>query len=120
MSEQHPALRFGTPLAADPSLEALLPEAVAQLARDFAGAGCEAGFDATAFANVFDFRNAVAARLSHPVVSTLLSQLLYRVDVPEKYIKSTLAQAVSPETALAELLIIRALQKVWLRRNYGK
>lgn len=120
MSELHPALRFGTPLASDLILEALLPDAVTQLARDFAGAGCDAGFDALSFASVFDFRDAVAARLSHPTVSPHLPQLLYRVDVPEKFIKSARAQAVSPETALAELMIIRTLQKVWLRRNYGK
>ncbi|MCA6365129.1 MAG: hypothetical protein IM638_19010 [Bacteroidetes bacterium] len=120
MSELHPALQFGAPLAADPLLEALLPDAVAQLARDFAGAGCEAGFEGVHFINVFDFRDAVAARLGHPSVSPHLQQLLYRVDVPEKNIKSALAKAVSPEAVLAELMIIRALQKVWLRCNYGK
>jgi hypothetical protein len=120
MSEQQPVFRFDLPLVVDPVLEALLPDAIAQLARDFASAGCEADFDQIPLSDVFAWRSAVATRLSHPAVSTHLSQLLYRVDVPEKFIKSALAKAVSPEMALAELMIIRALQKVWLRRNYGK
>jgi hypothetical protein len=120
MGMEKSVLRFDLPLASQPELEALLPDAVQQLVRDFAGAGCEAGFENQQFNNVFDFRAAVAARLSHASVSPNLAQLLYRVDVPEKFIKKALSHSASPETALAECMIIRALQKVWLRRNYGK
>ncbi|MCU0435955.1 MAG: hypothetical protein MUC87_21030 [Bacteroidia bacterium] len=120
MSDDRFPLRVGGPLESSALVEHLLPAAIAQLVRDFESAGCEAGFGQQQFSGIFEFRDVLAARLQHPAVSSHVPQVLYRVDVPEKYIKAALASALLPETALAELMIIRALQKVWLRQNYGK
>ncbi|MGL5888698.1 MAG: hypothetical protein ACRC3B_02365 [Bacteroidia bacterium] len=111
-------LNFGRPISEEPQLAALLPEAVQQLARDFETAGIQQQLSTQHLPDIFAFRNAVEAELLRPQTAALLPQLLYRVDVPEKYSSAALAAGTAPQQALAELLVIRALQKVWLRKNY--
>jgi hypothetical protein len=111
-------LHFGKPITAEPQLAALLSEAVTQLARDFDTAGIEQQFGAEQFSDVFAFRDAVEAELLRPQTAAQLPQLLYRADVPEKYASAAFGTDAAPHRVVAELLVIRALQKVWFRKNY--
>jgi hypothetical protein len=111
-------LHFGKPITEAPQLAALLPEAIQQLARDFDTAGIGQQFGTANFADVFAFRDAVETELLRPQTAALLPQLLYRADVPEKYASAAFGCENTPQRAVAELLVIRALQKVWFRKNY--
>lgn len=66
-------------------------------------------------------------RLLKPAVEALylnrnekFRQLLYRVDLPEHLIKKAGQQYPKKKNTelLTELLILRELQKVWIRKNY--
>lgn len=111
-------LHLGKPITEEPQLAALLPEAVTQLARDFDTAGIEQQFAAAQFSDVFAFRDAVEAELLRPQTAAQLPQLLYRADVPEQYASAAFGAETAPHRTVAELLVIRALQKVWFRKNF--
>lgn len=116
-------LRRHEPLRHTDELTELLPDAAVQLDKDCAAAGVNTQFGGRIIGDVFDLRDALAAvliSLGGPG-SERVYRLLYRADVPEAQVTQALAQRPEQpfETLLAELLVIRALQKVWFRKHYS-
>jgi hypothetical protein len=100
----------------------LLPEAVALLENDFLTSGIELKISGKIFGDVFDLRELLAKELAKTggPASEQFYRLLYRVDIPETKIKALLNEEVGEpfEIRVAELLIVRALQKAFFRRKY--
>jgi hypothetical protein len=100
----------------------LLPDAVALLENDFLTSGIELNISGKIFGDVFDLRELLAkaiAKTGGPA-SEQFYRLLYRVDIPETKIKALLQEEVGEpfELRVAELLIVRALQKAFYRKKY--
>ena len=96
----------------------LLPDTLAQLAKDMRSNGLEPSWGADTPIE------AVLPRLEADIISFSqresgrFSSLLYTVDVPEERIRAA-CSAAEPYRAMAELLLMRCLQKVVLRRRFS-
>lgn len=114
--------RAPTSLHERDAVNALLPQAVRILQNDFILSNIEC--DLSDFTgDVFALRERLI-----PIVATTngpgseaFYRLLYRVDIPEKNIAELLREeSDQPIMArISELLIIRALQKAWMRAMFG-
>lgn len=105
------------------SVELLLPDAIALLEKDFATAGIDVQLSGKIIGDVFDLRDRIAElvkKTGGPGAETFYS-LLYRADVPESKVREALNSAPSLpiETVIAELLIIRALQRAFFRKKFS-
>lgn len=100
----------------------LLPDAIQLLENDFNTSGIDAEFAGKIFGDVFDLRELIAQLITKTggPSSEKFYRLLYRVDIPEAKIKSLLNSTgdLPFELKVAELMIIRALQKAYFRRKY--
>ncbi len=100
----------------------LLPDAIVQLEKDFVTSGMDVQLAGQITGDVFDLRDRVALLVAETggPGSEKFYRLLYRADVPESRIRGVLASSPGEpvELKVAELLIIRALQKAFYRRQY--
>ncbi|HET6990961.1 MAG TPA: hypothetical protein VFJ43_06535 [Bacteroidia bacterium] len=106
---------------------ALLPDAVMLLENDFLTSGLELKLQGKIspkgqVGDVFDLREIVSKQVQKTggPGSEQFYRLLYRADIPEIKITELLNEEVKEpfEIRVAELLIIRALQKAFFRRKY--
>lgn len=101
----------------------LLPDAVKLLENDFLTSGIELNISGKIFGDVFDLRELLAKAITKTggPASEQFYRLLYRVDIPETKIKALLEEGPSEpfEIRVAELLIVRALQKAYYRKKYS-
>ncbi|HLG02638.1 MAG TPA: hypothetical protein VI731_03525 [Bacteroidia bacterium] len=101
----------------------LLPDAIRLLEKDFQTAGIDISFSSNSIADVYDLREIIAQHIAKTggPGSEGFYRLLYRADIPES--KTREALAAGPERpfdeVIAELLVIRALQRTWFRKKYG-
>lgn len=105
------------------SVELLLPDAIALLEKDFATAGIDVQLSGKIIGDVFDLRDRIAElvkKTGGPGAETFY-RLLYRADVQEAKVREALnsAPALPIETVIAELLIIRALQRAFFRKKFS-
>lgn len=90
-----------------------------QIEREFEKIGLVFNFEAT-----IDFENLVG-RLSEDLnlifkeEPMLFKQLLYTIDLPEKEVDRILTFADRPMVGLAELVVVRSAQKVYLRAHFS-
>jgi hypothetical protein len=100
----------------------LLPDAVTLLENDFATSGIELKISGKIFGDVFDLRELIAKAIVQTggPASEQFYRLLYRVDIPEAKVNQLLQEEPSApfEIRVAELLIVRALQKAFFRKKY--
>jgi hypothetical protein len=100
----------------------LLPDAVALLENDFLTSGIKLNISGKIFGDVFDLRELLAKEITKTggPASEQFYRLLYRVDIPETKIKALLQEEPGEpfEIRVAELLIVRALQKAFFRKKY--
>lgn len=105
------------------SVELLLPDAVALLEKDFATAGIDVQLSGKIIGDVFDLRDRITElvkKTGGPGAETFY-RLLYRADVPEAKVREALNSTpyLPIETVIAELLIIRALQRAFFRKKFS-
>jgi hypothetical protein len=104
-------------------VEFLLPDAIRLLENDFLTSGIELKISGKIFGDVFDLRELLAKELvkTGGPASEQFYRLLYRVDIPETKIRELLQEEVGApfEIRVAEVLIIRALQKAYYRKKYS-
>lgn len=105
------------------SVELLLPDAIALLEKDFATAGIDVQLSGKIIGDVFDLRDRIAElvkKTGGPGAETFY-RLMYRADVPEAKVREALNSTPSLpiETVIAELLIIRALQRAFFRKKFS-
>lgn len=109
-------------LAESELVNLLLPDAVGILENDFLTSGIDIKISGKIFGDVFDLRELIAKAVSKTggPSAEQFYRLLYRVDIPESKIKALLNEEVGEpfEIRVAELLIVRALQKAFSRRKY--
>lgn len=102
-------------------IQQLLPEAIKLLERDFQTAGIDIELSGKIFGDVFDLRDLLAAfvlKTGGPG-SESFYRLLYRADIPEAQTKKALQDSgKAVEIAIAELLVIRALQRAYYRSKF--
>ncbi len=100
----------------------LLPDAIVQLEKDFVTSGMDVQLAGQIIGDVFDLRDRVAGLVAQTggPGSEKFYRLLYRADIPESKVRDVLASSPGGpvESEVAELLIIRALQKAFYRRQY--
>lgn len=100
----------------------LLPEAIVLLENDFLTSGMELKLQGKIFGDVFDLRELIAKEVlkTGGPGSEQFYRLLYRADIPETKVKELMNEEVKDpfEMRIAELLIIRALQKAFFRKKY--
>jgi hypothetical protein len=110
-------------IAENELVELLLPDAIRLLENDFLTSGIELKISGKIFGDVFDLRELLAKELvkTGGPASEQFYRLLYRVDIPEKKIKELLSEEAGEpfEIRVAELLIVRALQKAYYRKKYS-
>lgn len=103
-------------------VNSLLPEAIQLLENDFNTSGLHLELQGKIFGDVFDLRELLAKEIikTGGPGSEQLYRLLYRADIQESKVKELLQEEVKEpfEMRIAELLIIRALQKAFFRRKY--
>jgi hypothetical protein len=101
----------------------LLPEAVMLLENDFRTAGIDAVLAGRIFGDIFDLRDEIATLVKKTggLGAESFYHLLYRADIPESQTRKALSapSALSFEETIAELLIIRALQRAYYRKKFG-
>lgn len=101
----------------------LLPDAVKLLENDFLTSGIELKISGKIFGDVFDLRELLAKEIAKTggPASEQFYRLLYRADIPEMKIKTLLQEGPNEpfEIRVAELLIVRALQKAYYRKKYS-
>jgi hypothetical protein len=102
---------------------ALLPAAAQQITKDFN----RAGINFTISEIDFETPEQLITRVTKEIIrlggvsSELFFQLLYLSDIPEAAIRNF--NTNDPQTVAlqaAEVIIIRALQKVWFRKKYSQ
>lgn len=100
----------------------LLPDAILLLENDFLTSGMELKIAGVIFGDVFDLRELLAKEIAKTggPASEKFYRLLYRVDIPETKVKEILSEGPGEpfEIRIAELIIIRALQKAFFRKKY--
>ncbi|MDQ3111406.1 MAG: hypothetical protein M3R17_16085 [Bacteroidota bacterium] len=100
----------------------LLPDALILLENDFITSGMELKISGKIFGDVFDLRELLAKELvkTGGPASEQFYRLLYRADIPETKLKELLQEGPGEpfEIRVAELLIVRALQKAFFRKKY--
>ncbi len=100
----------------------LLPDALVLLENDFRTAGLELKLAGKIFGDVFDLRELIAREIvkTGGPGSETFYRLLYRADIPESKLKDLLNEEAKEvfEIRVAEVLIIRALQKAFYRIKY--
>ena len=101
----------------------LLPDAVMLLENDFLTAGIDASLSGRIFGDVFDLRAEIARLVKQtggPGAESFY-RLLYRADIPESQTRKALSEhaTLSFEETIAELLIIRALQRAYYRKKFS-
>ncbi len=100
----------------------LLPDAIVLLENDFLISGIELKIAGKIYGDVFDLRELVAKAITKTggPASEQFYRLLYRIDIPETKVKELLNEAPGEpfEIRVAELIIIRALQKAYFRRKF--
>jgi hypothetical protein len=101
----------------------LLPGAVSLLEKDFQTSGIDAELSGRIVGDLFDLRDEIAKlilKTGGPGAESFY-RLLYRADIPEAKTREALTSA--PERALesviAEMLIVRALQKAYFRKKFS-
>ncbi len=103
-------------------VESLLPDAIQLLENDFITSGIDVRLSGKIYGDVFDLRDVIAQLLAKTggPGSEQFYRLLYRVDIRETKIRELLATAPerSFDSKVAEMLIIRSLQKAFFRRKY--
>ncbi|MEO5643514.1 MAG: hypothetical protein ABIQ40_05645 [Bacteroidia bacterium] len=109
-------------IAENDLVDFLLPDAILLLEKDFLNSGMELKISGVIFGDVFDLRELIAKEISKTggPASEQFYRLLYRVDIPEIKVKEILNEAPGTpfEIRIAELIIIRALQKAFFRKKY--
>lgn len=100
----------------------LLPEALKLLENDFSTSGLELRLSGKIIGDIFDLRDLIA-----PLIDQLggpgderFYRLMYRADIPESRIRDVLSSGPEKPFSekVAELLIIRALQKAFFSLKY--
>jgi hypothetical protein len=99
----------------------LFADFVAQLKKDFEGAGLEAEFTVGLPQDFFEIKRILLNNIPFNNATTV-SALLYRIDISELQLSnySNNNKQLSFEEVLAELTIKRILQKIILRRTFSK
>jgi hypothetical protein len=101
----------------------LLPDAIKILENDFITSGMELSISGKIFGDVFDLRDLIAKEIMKTggPLSEQFYRLMYRADIPEAKVKELLNEEITAsfETRIAELLIIRCLQKAFFRKKYS-
>lgn len=101
---------------------ALLPDAVQLLEKDFQTSGIDVQLSGKIFGDVFDLREEIARLVQQTggPGSESFYRLLYRADIPESKTREALSSSPASafESVIAELLIIRALQRAFYRQQY--
>jgi hypothetical protein len=104
------------------SVYALLPDAIVLMENDFLTSGMEIKLQGKIFGDVFDLRDLLSKEVQKTggPGSEHFYRLLYRADIPETKLKQLLIEdsELAFESRVAELLIIRALQKAFFRKKY--
>ncbi|CAN5148895.1 hypothetical protein BH09BAC5_BH09BAC5_28680 [soil metagenome] len=100
----------------------LLLDAILLLENDFRTSGIELNIAGKIFGDVFDLRELIANEVKKTggPGSEQFYRLLYRADIPENKLNALLQEEakLSFENKIAELLIIRALQKAFYRIKF--
>jgi hypothetical protein len=100
----------------------ILPNAYLLLQNDFNMSGIETEWPVSFGDNVFELRKIVAERIasSGGPTTEAFYRLLYRADIRETELKNTLHNSAISDfiTSISEILIIRALQRVYYREKY--
>lgn len=103
-------------------IQALIPSATRILQKDFELSNITCNLSAFE-GNVYQLRDALV-----PVVeqtggpgSEAFYRLMYRIDIPEKRVAEVLQAATDQPlmSRIAEMVVIRALQKAWYRLKFG-
>lgn len=110
-----PAPELWPALQHDPTL---LPDTLAQLAKDMRSNGLDPSWAPNDPMEVILPKLKTAIRSFSEQEAGRFSSLLYTVDVPETRIRAAFATQ-DPFRAIAELLLMRCLQKVVLRRMFS-
>lgn len=102
----------------------LLPEAIVLLENDFLTSGMELKMEGIIYTDVFELRKFLAGEVlkTGGPGAEQFYRLLYRADIPESKVRQLLKEEANEpfEIRIAELLIIRALQKAFFRKKYKK
>ena len=100
----------------------LLADAIQLLENDFLTSGIDLKIAGKIFGDAFDLRELLAKEIikTGGPSSEQFYRLLYRVDIPEAKVKELLDEEIGLpfEIRVAELLIIRALQKAYFRKKF--
>lgn len=112
---------LGVPLHNTDLVTQLLPEVILQLEKDAGIVGISLELSPFMLEDVFVLRDQLGEILetNHNLRWNNIVPLLYRVDIPENIIKMLNQQTPISGKKIAELLIIRTLQKVWYRHFYS-
>ncbi|HEU4718378.1 MAG TPA: hypothetical protein VFU15_11115 [Bacteroidia bacterium] len=104
-------------------VQLLLPSAVSILENDFRTCGIDPGMEGKLFPSVFGLRDFISTLMEKQAApgSEAFFRLLYRNDLPEKKAMDALAAENGQRDSekIAELIIIRALQRAFYRMKYG-
>ena|GEM_PF-5334009 len=111
-----PAPELWPTLRQDPTL---LPDTLAQLAKDMRSNGLESTWAADAPIEMILPQLESDVRTFSQREPERFSSLLYTVDVPETRVRDAYGTP-QPFRAMAELLLMRCLQKVVLRRRFSQ
>ena len=105
-------------------VSSLLPDAILLLEKDFTSSGIDIELSGKISGDVFDLRDLISQHIlkTGGPGAEQFYRLLYRIDIPEAKIKSALASSsdCNFETVIAEMIIIRELQKAFYRKNFGR
>ncbi|HTL82377.1 MAG TPA: hypothetical protein VL651_11765 [Bacteroidia bacterium] len=95
----------------------LLPVAVELFGKDLDSSGIEN--NSLHAKDIYEFRDAALTviRSNGGIASEKIMRLLYRVDVLQRKTEAVMSDS-DPETALAEQMVIRELQKAWTRKLF--
>ncbi|MGL4598378.1 MAG: hypothetical protein ACRCYO_12675 [Bacteroidia bacterium] len=102
---------------------ALIPAAAQQIATDFNRAGILLVPTAIDLETPENLRAAIAQSLetSGGITNESFFQLLYLSDIPESRVQEIdTSNHTEFQLRIAEIIIIRALQKVWFRKKYAE
>jgi hypothetical protein len=104
-------------------IQQLLPDALGLLEKDFLQAGIEVNLSWELTGDVFDIRDRVAELVikTGGPGSEPFYRLLYRADIPESKVRGALESEPGEPlpVKIAELLVIRALQRAFYRLKFG-